>query len=929
MTPTATTLFDVEPLRAAVASGHLLLTPNRRLASRIRAALVADARTGAVEGRATVVQTPSVLALTDWLDKLWQQLAFRGDTERGDRERGADTAAAGRWILNADQERVLWERVIRASPIGAALLRPAQAAELAASALRSIVLWRQWPLSSVQRGYFSDADNQCFLDWLAQFEVLCREQGCITQSERDHRVAVALRAKDIQPSQPITLVCFDELAPLYAELFAALDAETALIPARNHSAQVVACDGFEQQIRAGARWIQRQLTTNNTGPFALVVPDLNSQRQRVERILLDELMANHILPALPRQLPPVNFSAGEPLADTPVIQSALRLLSLLLPDISRADVLAVLHSPFIDGGTGDNAVNATAMAITRICDLLTDSVSGGQLRGVSAAIAERFEGWSFDRALQQLADYSRRAHLAHLRAPLSAWAEHFQQALMLLGWPGARTLDSLEYQQVSQWQELLAKLSAFDDVSGHLTLAGALTALRQLATARVFQPKTPDAPIQVLGLLEAAGLQFEGLWLCDMADDQWPPPASPHPLLPRDWQRRLRMPHCDAEREFSVAQQLSISLRANARSFVVSYQRERDDVERHVSPLFQDLPTVDLPVLKIILAEPFKPAIPVSTAGLQNFDPGAAPRLDLNVRARGGSAVLADQAACPFRAFARHRLRAEPLGEPQTGLSASERGVLLHAALQALWQPLQNSSALRACDEAELFRRADAAAVFALQQLPGVEHFGPRFIALETQRLSRVLLRWIELELERAEFEIAALEEERRFNFAGLDLRLRVDRIDRLPDGRVTIVDYKSGQSNSINAWLGERPEQPQLPLYALALEHEQQGSVAGVTFAQVRLDTPRWIGLGDEQLEMYGLKPVSDPFNEGTADWPERLQAWLSSLQALANEFIQGRADVEPMSPKSCQYCALPSVCRIDHEQLEAAAEQPGEGEL
>ena len=145
-----------------------------------------------------------------------------------------------------------------------------------------------------------------------------------------------------------------------------------------------------------------------------------------------------------------------------------------------------------------------------------------------------------------------------------------------------------------------------------LPFAAALAQWRQLVQAHVFQPKTADAPIQVLGLLEAAGLQFEGTWLCDMGDDRWPPPAAPQPLLPRDWQRRLRMPHCDAEREFAVAQQLSASLRANARQFIVSYQRERDDVPRHVSPLFADIAHSDLAALAIAVEEPFLSLIHIS-----------------------------------------------------------------------------------------------------------------------------------------------------------------------------------------------------------------------------------------------------------------------------------------------------------------------------
>jgi len=177
-----------------------------------------------------------------------------------------------------------------------------------------------------------------------------------------------------------------------------------------------------------------------------------------------------------------------------------------------------------------------------------------------------------------------------------------------------------------------------------------------------------------------------------------------------------------------------------------------------------------------------------------------------------------------------------------------------------------------------------------------------------------VLVHWLELEKARADVEIVALEQERQFVFAGLELRLRVDRIDQLVDGRVAIVDYKSGQNNSANAWLGERPEQPQLPLYALALENEKPGSVAGVLFAQVRFDTARWVGVGDNELEDYALNPVA---HEQAADWSEQLRFWQKSLQTLAQEFIDGRADVAPASPKTCQYCALPDVCRIKHAAL------------
>src|SRR5690606_4504925 len=126
------------------------------------------------------------------------------------------------------------------------------------------------------------------------------------------------------------------------------------------------------------------------GPFAIVVPDLGAQRQRVERILLDEFNGDHLLPGVARQLPPVNFSAGEALASAPIIQDALRLLALPQTDNTRADLIALLQSPFhaIDAGQAD----LVAAAITAICDLQSERIGDNALRSISAQLAEKYGG---------------------------------------------------------------------------------------------------------------------------------------------------------------------------------------------------------------------------------------------------------------------------------------------------------------------------------------------------------------------------------------------------------------------------------------------------------------------------------------------------------------------------------------------------------
>ena len=60
----------------------------------------------------------------------------------------------------------------------------------------------------------------------------------------------------------------------------------------------------------------------------------------------------------------------------------------------------------------------------------------------------------------------------------------------------------------------------------------------------------------------------------------------------------------------------------------------------------------------------------------------------------GGSALFKDMAACPFRAFAKHRLGAKPLEDPDFGVSYRDRGTTVHKALEVIWRELGSHARL-------------------------------------------------------------------------------------------------------------------------------------------------------------------------------------------------------------------------------------------
>jgi probable DNA repair protein len=288
------------------------------------------------------------------------------------------------------------------------------------------------------------------------------------------------------------------------------------------------------------------------------------------------------------------------------------------------------------------------------------------------------------------------------------------------------------------------------------------------------------------------------------------------------------------------------------------------------------------------------------------------------VRVRGGARVLSDQSACPFRAFARHRLAAEHLEDPAPGLDAAARGTLLHRLMKGIWDELKTKSALDAMPAAELAAivgRAAAAAVSAAQRDHAIED---RFAELERARLARLALEWLAIERERADFEVAATEDKRTLGAGRLEFSGRIDRMDRLTGGGYALIDYKSGRVTP-KYWEGERPEEPQLPLYAVNAGE----TVSAVAFARLKTGGMRLMGHSRDAGVMPKVKQYRD--------WDALLAGWKKELDALGNAFAAGDARVDPKRlAQTCRYCELAPLCRV-HEKLSAleldSGDAAGEG--
>src|SRR5262249_59442345 len=99
-------------------------------------------------------------------------------------------------------------------------------------------------------------------------------------------------------------------------------------------------------------------------------------------------------------------------------------------------------------------------------------------------------------------------------------------------------------------------------------------------------------------------------------------------------------------------------------------------------------------------------------------------------------------------------------------------------------------------------------------------------------------------------------------SLGGLEVRLRLDRVDRLADGGIAVIDYKTGRAVAPPRWFDPRPQAPQLGLYALAWRAAFPSlPVRAVAYAQVKRGDMRLQGLAADEAAWCGVaKPSSLP---------------------------------------------------------------------
>lgn len=879
-----------------------IVTGNRRLARSLRQ--IFSQKKYAAGHKAWPV--PDILPWDAWLQRLWQEGIV------------SSQLAVTQQLLTPQQEHFIWQEILIA-----------QSSEVSLQAVHEMVTrimdawqtWHAWAKPREAADFDHNVDTRLFGQLAGLFEAKCQEKGWFSVATLPNILMECIRVGDLCQSHELPheliLTGFDEWTPQqlsFLEVLEQAGCSLQWLQLSGQSSQIgkLACADSCDEIRQAAHWIRQRLQKNPAAKIALVVPELVAQREMICRTLDEVLIPLAQQPGKHELARPYNLSLGKPLDRYPLISLALDVLDLSktvceLPHISR-----VLRSSFIAGG--DQEINARALLDARLREtgewyldlqkLLTNAARGGQVYSCPLLAAA-------------LSDFIKQLEVVNAPATPREWGQRFNRWLKAMGWPGERSLSSEEYQVVQAWQAMLREFSALDWVAQSIELEEALQQLKYLVSDTIFQPESIDAPIQVLGLFETNGLQFDHLWMTGLHDGVLPAASRPNPFLPLTWQREVDAPHSSAQRELRVATTLLQRITTSAYEVIISYPRRDGDAMLEPSPLIEAFPMLN-EKLSIVAAQPSWRDSVYRSRQWVTLSADVAPAFTGTV-APGGSNLFKLQAACPFKAFAELRLGAKPLGRIQIGLNTLVRGILLHQVMEMIWTTLDSSSALAALSPDELSELVADKVSNAIQKVaPNYPHtFGKRLQVLESKRLHKLILAWLEMEKQRPPFHISDREQETTLTLSGLHINLRIDRVDLLAEGEVLLIDYKTGEVKT-SAWFGDRPDEPQLPLYSLAFADD----LIGIAFAQIRAGEIAFKGVAGEEDIIPGVKYFEKlKYTQEIESWTEIRSSWRTTMERLAQDFIAGKADVNPKQyPQTCNYCALKPLCRIGGslEQIE-----------
>lgn len=900
---------DIEFLDNALQDGWIILTPNHRIAVQVHESYGAHLKR---HSQVTIRSSPEIFPIDIWIKSISQDLF------------ASEESLQVNTVLESFQELTLWKKIIAESDLSNPLIKLENSAPKVLEAYRLLIQWQisLEELKAYQNkisGFNHLDDCTVFLNWTKQYQEYCRQEKLISFSELLRDLLPYIEKNSAVLPEKIILLGFTDPPPLYQHLFTILEKTVELkrLQSKGMTPKLKKQSYTDSlaEVNAAATWAKEILGSNPNAKIAIICNELSSQRSLFQRILKSTFNRD-------KENENAFFidSAIRLARDLPVFSEFAELLKLNQEELPAQDLCHILRSPLLLAQEEEN-VRATLEKYLRRKQ--RSVIRSAYLRSL---LKNEQRQWHSPRLAQALEQCENLRRQQNKHQHLQNWADFFAQQIEILTWSDKEASQQEKF-LISCWQELLEDLKKLAFLYKKLTFTQAYNLLKQLLLDFSYSDNRQEAPVQLLRPSDARGLHFTHSWFMGLSDLQWPAIQYPNPFIPISLQKTKQLPESSAELSYENAKNILLETQANTSDeLILSYPRTNTNGELLPSTLMDFIDDVTV----FTDCSTMGSSLQLHPSSLETYFAASQTTITecleesayLNIRdtekLKGGSSLIANQAECPFRAFAIHRLHAEELKEFNYGIPATDIGSAIHLILEKLWESLKTQGSISMLDEAELQQIIATACMTGIEYLRKTHShiLQPAYAELEKQRLITLTRKWLEQEKLRSAFDVMEREFSTQWQYAELTLDLKIDRIDKIDKG-FALIDYKSG-SRLPRITDDSRPSDPQLMLYSAALDQQKLFEpVNALLYAQVNISNLSYQGVSLDN-KTYPATGLSEhrQFKEYSS-WTELKQYWSQTLNNLAQEFLDGFIAISPKAASSCQYCHLKALCRIQEKNL------------
>ncbi len=733
-----------------------------------------------------------------------------------------------------------------------------------------------------------DENSSAFAHMWQQFDALLEKNHLQTGHYYPKALLAALESSSCKPFayKKIIRYGFVQSSPLDQAIFTALETKgVCIVDAEQASNAALApidaysCTNPKDQYRQMLAWARVYIEKHPNAQVACVVPNLNQDWSQLQYLAGDMLHPHRVR---------FSITGGEPLLSQGIVECAFLSLSLQHKTPYKT-FKKWFKSPYLED------LGSAQQRLEMLHDLDTFFHDEMPLSSVLAHLQNHHADHSICSLLARLLshDFPVRTGIHQARTWMD---EHFK----ILQFPNYTRLSSASYQAFMMLADSLDQLFELDFYHTHLDQESFVFKLQLLWQSTMFQVQSPkNVSIRIMGPLEAQCIPFDALYLADFDARNYPLQRDYNPFIPISMQIQHQMPKACAAKEYAIAQATLKNYRQFTKNIVVSYAKDDS------SGLMQ-YPSTLIEGLKFKTAHFYQSAQEdkVEISVLDDDDYGLALHDKLK---KGAMKMLQFQSICPFRAYAQVRMGLEPHEQAGYYLPAWLRGSIMHDVLANFFSKITNQESLKQLSQAQKSKLLDGFIQKALKDY-GKKHSSLEDFSiqkLEALRLKELLLVWLETELSRSPFSVIATEKKQRFVVGPLEITMRIDRLDRLENGDLLLIDYKSSKK-SIASWFAPRPMEMQMLIYAGLMD------INGMAYATISPQCTQMQGIAQMDYGIKGIPSSKETSYSGKQSFLEVKDAMREKVESLAEDIQQGRAVVDPNHPhQACTYCHLKRLCR------------------